>query len=89
MHYGYIKSQSEEKSIESNGLCGTNSPCYDTMQNVLKDCGPCHAKIKVGQGHFTDPWIIQRRVIVEIGWDQDFTSLDQSFPAILGSGFIP
>ena len=71
-----------EAYVDISENCGGNEPCYGSIAEgigkaVLGD------KIKISEGTYREMVVINRAVILELGWDRNFTTTDQADPVVI------
>ncbi len=68
--------------VDPDKTCGNNFPCYYDIQGAIDEAGD-GVPIKVAEGAYLENVVINKAVIIEIGWDKNFTTVDQPNPVIL------
>ena len=74
--------------IDANDYCGGHEPCYSVISEGIGDAIE-NQTVRVGCGLYLENVVLGKDVILEIGWDADFTTLDQSNPVVIwGPGTV-
>ena len=68
--------------VEPSGFCGGLPPCFTAIQDAVNDADD-KTPIRIGAGDYPENIVIEKNVTLEFTWDADFTTLNQSNPAIL------
>jgi len=62
--------------VDPAGVCHSNMPCYDSIQNGV-DSADTYAAIKAVQGTYAESFVLDSAILVELqgGWDPTYTSI--------------
>jgi hypothetical protein len=83
--YEYIDSdQTMTLYVDSQGGCGGKTPCFTAINAAIAAAGDS-AAIMVAAGTYQEAVIIDKDARLLIGWNADFTSLDQPNPVALAT----
>ena len=62
--------------VDPAGVCHSNMPCYDSIQNGV-DSADTYGAIKAVQGTYAESFVLDSAILVELqgGWDPTYTSI--------------